>query len=587
MSDVEEKVSRFLMQATLGADQQTIDAVAEVGMETWLDRQLAAPPESDRAYQTLTAEIWQFFRRRLLQAYGETAINGDGNNPALPYKWYFHMAWWHKALSANPEDLLRQRVAQALSELLVISDNSQLELNAIGMASYYDLLYKHAFGSYSDLLYEVSLHPCMGVYLSHMNNRKADPAKHIHPDENYAREIMQLFSIGLYQLNKDGTHKQDAKGRDIPSYDNTDIKQLARVFTGLTADSYEYEWITSFWGPDYNGYPVAFDDGIEKSYKTVPFVNMVRPMHIDENYHDRQPKKLLNGHITLRGGESGYQEIRKVVKQLVTHPNTAPFVATHLIKQLVTSNPSPEYVRTVAEAFGPRGNIKAAVRKILSYPLSHNVRKDSTQSGNKVVESQKLKSPLLRSTQLLRAFRVYNQSGRLWLTGEVFGEELSQHPLSAPTVFNFYKPDFAPHGAIQAMGLVAPEFELHNSATSIAYVNLMYHWFFGDYYPGVSTVISQQPGITNVPELDPDVLAEYTRDKLQLDFTEEIVLARDRSRHDELIDHMSVLLTGKRHLSIKPQIKKAFSQYADHPQWVVQTIAFMIAISPDFTVLEA
>lgn len=592
------KSCRFLMQATLGANNALIQQVAEQGIEHWLEQQLNhdLTRAEKHTYQTSTKNIWQHFRKRLLASYGEGAINGDGNNPALPYKWYFHMAWWQQALASEangqPEandHLLRQRVAQALSEVLVISDNSSLELDAVGMASYYDLLYQHAFGSYADLLYQVSLHPCMGVYLSHMNNRKAEPAKHIHPDENYAREVMQLFTIGLYQLNPDGSRKKDLQGRDIPTYDNDDIKQLARVFTGLTAHSYQYEWTTSFWGSDYNGHPVSFDDGIDKSYKTVPFVNMTQAMVVHESYHDRQPKQLLQGHITLPGGQSGAAEIRMVIERLVAHPSTAPFIARNLINQLVTSNPSPAYVRSVASKFGARGDLKAVVREVLTYPLRHAVVSVQLPAAyleqGKVVQSQKLKSPLLRSTQLLRAFGAYNRSGRLWLIGDDIQEPLQQHPLSSPTVFNFYKPDFIPHGPLGTAALKAPEFELHTSATSVAYVNLMYYWFFGDYLPAISTKINNE--VANVAELNPEILKRNGWDKLRLNFEQELVMAKDPRQHDALIDHLSLVLTGKTNLTIKDKIKAAFRLYRDKPEWVVQTIVFMLAISPEFTVQEA
>lgn len=584
MADKRTAASRFLMQATLGADMATIDRVAEQGITGWLDKQLNTPISSKDTYQRETAAIWQHFRQRLEKAHGAAAINGDGNNPALPYKWYFHMAWWQQALSPkNAQHLLRQRVAQALSELLVISDNSSLELDAVGMASYYDLLYRHAFGNYGDLLYEVSMHPCMGVYLSHMNNRKADASQHIHPDENYAREIMQLFSIGLFELNADGTRKQDAKGRDIPTYDNRDIKQLARVFTGLRAHSYQYEWETSFWEAGYNGYEVSFEDGIDKRYKTVPFVDMTRPMQVDEDFHDRGGKRLLKGHLDLPGGRDGAEEIRAVVDGLIAHPNTAPFVAKHLIQQLVTSNPSSDYVRAVAARWGRRGDLKAVIREVLTYPLKHSV--DAKGKGG-AARSQKLKSPLLRATQLLRAFGAHNDSGRMWVTGESIEKLLNQHPLSAPTVFNFYKPDYTPHGPVEHAGMVAPEFELHTSANAIDYVNAMYYWFFGEFYPEVSTVISSEPGVHNVPEFEPNKLAAQTRDKLRLNFERELKLAADPRRHDELIDHISLLLTGKTDIPLKSEIKKAFALYRDNPLWVVQTVVFMVAISPEFTIQE-
>lgn len=576
-------VNRFLQQATLGADAQLQSAVAKQGIEPWLRQQFGERLQSQHTYEQACDDIWQDFRRRLKRAHGEWAINGDGNDPALPYKWYFHMAWWQQTLGSD-KHLLRQRTAQALSEILVVSDNSSLELDAIGMASYYDLLFKHAFGSYADLLYDVAMHPVMGVYLSHMNNRKADKARHIHPDENFAREIMQLFSIGLYELNADGSLRLDAQGQSIPTYDNDDIKQLARVFTGLKAESYQYEWNTSFWQSSYNGYKVGFNDGVDKTYKTVPFVNMTQPMQVDEAYHDRGPKRLLNGHIQLPGGERGAREIRKVVDRLVAHPSTAPFIAKKLIQQLVTSNPAPDYVQSVAQKFGSKGDLQATIYEILTYPQRHAVGDISTAGD---LKSQKLKSPILRATQLLRAFNVHNRSGKLWLTGDDIEEMLQQHPLSSPTVFNFYKPDYVPHGYLAEDGLVAPEFELHTSANAINYVNLVYYWMFGGYLPGVSTEISSAAGQINVPELRQEQMRQHTRDQLRFDFGRYIAKAKDISHHDELIDDMSMLLAAQRNLPIKGAIKRAFNNYRDQPEWVVQTIAFMLAISPEFTVQEA
>ena len=560
------------MQSTLGAHNALLDQVSDMGIHGWLDRELNQRPSEGEQYLPLTRKIWQHFRSRLIERHGEGAINGDGNNPALPYKWYFHMAWWHHALSGD-EHLVRKRVAQALSELLVISDQSVLELDALGMADYYDLLYTHAFGYYDELLEAVSLHPCMGVYLSHMNNRKADPAQHIHPDENYAREIMQLFTIGLVELDADGREKQDSQGLPIPTYDNRDIKELARVFTGIRAASYKHEWTNSFWESSYNGYPVGFSDGVPKAHKTIPFVDMTRPMQVEEAFHDRGPKRLLKGRIRLPGKQKGATEIRAVVRALVAHPNTAPFVARHLIRQLVTSNPSPDYVAAAAGKFGPRGDLKAMVREILTYPLAH--------PGENY---RKLKSPLLRVTQLLRAFKAHNESGRLWLIGDDIQEALGQHPLSAPTVFNFYSPDFVPPGPLENHNLTAPEFQLHGDDTAIAYVNTLYQWFFGEFYPAVSTRISDQE--PNVAELDPERLQEITEDRLRLDFSELTALAQRPGNHGELVDRVCRLLTGKRRPALKKRILDTVRDYRDRPDWVIQTLLFMVAVSGDFTVLE-
>ena len=585
-----EDTSRFLMQATLGADQNLLDAVHEVGPKSWLESQLAAAPKDLAPFETATRAIWDDFRKRLERAHGAAALNGDGNDPALVFKWYFHMAWWSHTLTRR-DDLLRQRVAQALSEILVISDESSLELDSIGVASYYDLLYKHAFGSYSDLLYDVSMHPMMGIYLSHMGNQKANPAKNIHPDENYAREVMQLFTIGLFELNQDGTEKLNVNGQPIPTYDNQDIKELARAFTGLLPPAYEYHWETSYWEESYNGDPVDFDDGVEAEFKSIPFIDATQSMVVNERYHDRGAKSLLNGRLKLPGNQSGEDEIWSVVQQLVAHPSTAPFVAKHLINRLVTSNPSPDYVAKVSAAFGPRGDLGNAVRVLLSYPLENEVAvtrlPTARVSGNKVIQSQKLKSPLLRVTQILLAFKAQNKSGKMWLVGDDIRETLQMHPMSAPTVFNFYKADFAPHGDLQKQGLKAPEFELHTSATSVGYVNMMYYWFFDGYLPLVSTRIGEGKSQINTMELDPDTLWANEEDSLWFDLNEETAIAANTAQIDQMIDQMSILLTGQRDTAVRDRIKASFEQYADKPEWVVATVAFMIAISPEFAVQEA
>ena len=195
-----QDTATFLMQATLGADQETINQVNQQGAANWLEQQLNHTYRTADSFQTKTSEIWQYFRRKLLAQVGGDSryLDGNGNGAALPYWFYWRMAWWHKTLTADAESLVRHRIAQALSEIIVISDQSNLQLDAEGMASFYDLFYQHAFGHYDELLTAVSLHPCIGTYLSHMNNQKADPSRNIHPDENYAREIMQLFTCLLY-----------------------------------------------------------------------------------------------------------------------------------------------------------------------------------------------------------------------------------------------------------------------------------------------------------------------------------------------------------------------------------------------------
>ncbi len=588
MADSLEDTSRFLMQSTLGADYDFLEHVANKGITIWLDEQIAH--DSSFNIKSNADAIWSYFRTLLQNAHGEANINGRGNNPALPYKYYFRMAWWDRVLrkgrslnsvpsiAEDGRNLVRHRIAQALSEILVVSENSILEQDSVGLASYYDIFYENAFGSYSDILYKVSMHPCMGVYLTHMNNRKEVMSENIHPDENYAREIMQLFTIGLFELNPDGSRKQGANG-DIPSYDNNDIKQLARVFTGIKASRYLYEWPSGL-DLNINNQPINLGDNVSKTFKRIPYVDMVNPMTIDGAFNDTGAKSLLKGHINIGAGVGGTTAIREVVDKLVSHPNTAPFIAKKLIQQLVTSNPSKAYVSAVANAFGTNGDMAATVRAILLHP--------------EAASPEKLKSPTLRVCQLLRAVKINNTSDKLWLVGDQIKEQLAHHPLAAPTVFNFYKPDFSPHGDIENQGKVAPEFELHNAATSIAYVNLMYDWLLGDAYPAVSTRVNSDPSILNVPELDYAKLAAFPLDKLKPDFSAELPLALDANKHDELIDRISLLLTGSKNITGRAKIKAAYSQFATDingtitnqtATWIVQTVYFMVAISADFAVL--
>jgi len=616
----DEKSARFLMQATLGADFDTIKKVSTDGISNWLTDQLNHTVASDDSFLKKTKDIWRGasgnkgFRQLFIDKFSEANINGKGNNPALPYNYYFRMAWWHRTLCHNSsitvsgtdaitetekvsaierdaDSMVRHRVAQALSEILVISDNSILENNAEGMASYYDLLYKHALGSYKDLLTEVSLHPCMGVYLTHINNRKEVTAQNIHPDENYAREILQLFTIGLYQLNQDGSRKKDGNGKDIPTYNNQDIQQLARVFTGIKAKSYLYEWPVELGsGTDKfdfsveNGRAIVLDDSVPKIYKMVPYVDMVSQMITEDSFHDQGSKTLPNVAITLAAGQSATDEIQDAVTKLVAHSSTAPFIATKLIQQLVTSNPTPAYVQAVATAFSSQGNLKETVRTILEYPLTNPVTVSNGAHINGNIE--KLKSPTLRVTQLLKAFKASNVSGRLWLIGSDLKEALHHHPLSSPTVFNFYKPDFAPHGDIEQSNKVAPEFELVDAHTSISYANMLYDWLFGNAMPLVTTGLGSS---STVPELNADELLKNNDDKLKLDLTAELALAANRADHSKLIERISLILTGQINSSNEQAILDATQNYdVTSPvqrNWIVQTVIFMIAASPQFTVL--
>jgi uncharacterized protein (DUF1800 family) len=360
------EASRFLSQATLGADWEEIHRTASIGFDAWLDDQFTRPigylqPELDLRLR-MGLELDSEHRR-----------------------W----SWWRQVMSGP--DPLRQRVALALSEIFVVSDNQDaVASNTIGAANYYDMLLRNSFGNYRDLLHDISLHPIMGAYLSHLRNDRSDPRVGRYPDENYAREIMQLFSIGLYRLKPDGTLLKDGLGRPIPTYDNDDITELAKVFTGL-----------AFASPDGDFY-----DGVEV---------WTEPMRMYEPHHEPGAKHLLLGKY-LAPGQTGMQDVDAAIDNLFRHPNVGPFISRRLIQRLVTSNPPPAYVERIAAIFandgsGVRGNLKAVIRAILLDPEARR-----TPVGSEIGRGM-LRESFLRRVHLARAFDASNLASS-WPIGD-------------------------------------------------------------------------------------------------------------------------------------------------------------------------
>jgi len=311
-------VSRFLNQATLGSTTDEINALNTSGMtfEAWIDDQFTKPMGD---HHDLVMEI-----------FNNTLDPGEGET--FPHAFYFPAAWFHHNLTST--DQLRNRMATALSEIFVVSIFAgTIEDHANGLGDYYDILYKNAFGNIEDILLNISLHPVMGEWLSHIQNSKAIPEENVHPDENYAREVMQLFSIGLFELEENGNRKKDANGNDIPTYDNNDIKEFAKVFTGLSyAQSEEF-----------------YD---EQNYPLAPSMRM--PMKMYPAFHESSEKRLLNGYV-IPAGQSGMKDIRDAINHLFNHPNTPPFLGKAMIQFLTTSNPSPGYIYRVSQAFKDNG----------------------------------------------------------------------------------------------------------------------------------------------------------------------------------------------------------------------------------------
>lgn len=443
------EASRFLAQASLGANLETIYHVAEIGLEDWIDEQFEVPATyfletMDQVYD----EVYQFY----------IAGGGDPNNFSCRPDWVeSNYAWWQ--MTMTNEDLLRHRMAEALSEILVISkENSDVRDYGYGVASYYDIFIRNAFGNYKDILMEVTLHPVMGKYLSHLNNPKSIPEENIFPDENYAREVMQLFSIGLFELNQDGSRKLDGNGNFIPTYDNKDISELAKVLTGLGAGGLS-ECGTA--------YEPAF-------WLEIRHIDMTEPMAMYENWHEQGEKVLFEDQV-IPAGQPGIEDVEDAVEIIFNHPNVGPFISRLLIQRLVKSNPSPEYISDVAGTFndngdGIRGDMKSIIKAILLHPEAREC--DYLEAP----ENGKLKEPVLRYTQFAKAINSFVDEGRYWNTGNYILAASAHHPLHSPSVFNFYLPDFQPIGPIADADLVGPEFQIHNTKTSIGFINQAYNW---------------------------------------------------------------------------------------------------------------
>lgn len=518
--------SRFLQQATFGATEGSIAEVQRLGYSNWLDAQLAMPaslhlPEMDR-----------YARFRGAQGDTTYGVNLEQRPGELPFAEMRthdrHYVWWTQAIKAP--DQLRQRIAFALSEILVISDRgSDLSRYPRGTTHYYDLLVKHAFGNYRQLLEDISLNPMMGIWLTHVRSSKESP------DENYPRELMQLFSIGLAQLNQDGTLKLGSNGKAQPTYDQDIILDLSRALTGWT-----FAGSQSFYSTPSTG------------------VDSIAPLIAFEEEHDRGAKTLLGGEV-LPAGQTAEQDLQSVIDNVFAHPNVGPFICRRLIQRLVTSNPSPAYLFRVAGVFndnghGVRGDLGAVVKAILLDPEAR-VRDDSAGAG-------KLKEPIMRLASLFRACYSEPSSNPPTLGRFVLNDTTSQYgqaPLSAATVFNFFEPDFSPAGPLVDAGLYGPEFQIVTETTAVDMAN---HLYDGIRY-GFAVDRSQ---------------VDYLRLNLAA------IIARV-SNSNALIDYLEVLLIGRPLASAsRAELSKIVSQYQDDPEAAAESILQTIVAIPEFAV---
>ncbi len=489
--------ARFLVQAAFGPSRddpadadiipENVEQVMALGFEGWLDAEFAKPVTKLQPFVDVSESIPEFYIDRKIAAWWARAM-GAPETPGGPAVQY---------------DALRHRIAFCLSQILVTSDRPEaLAVQPAGMANYYDVLVQHAFGNYRDILYNVTRHPVMGFYLSALKNQKADPATNRYPDENYAREVMQLFSIGLWELNTDGTRKQ-VNGQDIPTYNNSHITNFARVFTGMT----------------YAGGAGNFTGANE---------NWLLPMILVDAQHDCAAKTLLNGAtLPVRTpsvpdtGSATDLDLNAAIDNLFNHPNVGPFLARLLIQRLVTSNPSHAYIGRVAAKFNNngaavRGDMKAVIKAILLDPEARDAaHMDDPLFG-------KIREPFLRVVNMARAFDAASPSG-LYQLGSFFMDHYEE-PMKSPSVFNFYLPGYTPPGEIQAAGLVAPELQIVNATSAVSAPNYYYNAILSDLHrwgtadPQRRTQLNLTHELTFVAGATPDIDALIRRLDLVLTY---------------------------------------------------------------------
>jgi len=426
---------RLLTQASFGPTEAEVTRTMALGAAGWLDEQLAKPVKPAHLARWDADEAAAKARDAKATAGAPSVLS----------------SFYQQALQAD--DQLRQRTAFALSEIFVVSLAELGNQQARAVASYHDMLTRNAFGNFRTLLQDVAMHPAMGIYLSHMKNRKEDAASGRVPDQNFAREIMQLFSIGLVQLNSDGTAKRDGNGAPIDTYGVADIEGLSSVFTGF-----------SWYGPDTLN--SRFSGGLQDPNR------LVMPMQGYPQFHSTLAKSFLGTTVAAQATPSA--SLTAAIDTLFAHPNVGPFIGRQLIQRLVTSSPSPAYVARVAAVFnnngsGVRGDLKAVVRAVL---LDDEARSATVAAG---AQYGKLREPVLRLTAFLRAYSAKSDSGKVLMTyTNDPGTTLAQTPLYSPSVFNFFRPGYVPPGGeAAAASMTLPEMQITNESSVAGYANYM------------------------------------------------------------------------------------------------------------------
>jgi uncharacterized protein (DUF1800 family) len=492
--------ARFLQQAQFDSSLDDIAAVKAKGYAGWLDEQMARPSSQGG---------WDW-----LQSRGYGVID---KREFYFAEWYLpdYMVWYQVLKSPDP---VRRRMALALSEFFVVGVDgiTQPWFKAFQVAHHFDILCKHAFGSFRQLLEEVTLSVAMGSFLNTLYNEKEDPVTGRLPDENYAREVMQLFTIGVNQLEIDGTPKTGADGRPLDAFTQADVTNLARVFTG---------WV--------------LDDSAGVTSITVgPFTNHVlnveytrKPMVLRPHRHSLLEKRFLG--TTIPAGTEGVASLKIALDTLAGHPNVGPFFSRQMIQRLVTSDPTPAYVERVARVFnddgsGARGNLKAVFRAIL---LDDEARGAASLASP---THGKLREPMLRFAQWGRAFKLTSKAGTWKVTPPNWnGNSLGQYPLRAPSVFNFFRPGYVPpNTGFAARKATAPEFQLVNETNVSQYINFMQNVLPNGLWVNGPELLEQPMGSTPTDGHD-----------IKPDYSAEMALASDPAA---LVRHLNLILAAGR-----------------------------------------
>lgn len=478
--------ARSLLQATFGINTALVEQVEKEGFSAWLDRQMPLANDVDSK---------AFFETRGMDAIDTKAHFRSELN--------FDAMIWSQLMTQGNQ--VRKRMALALSEIFVVSMTGlNLPWKPQAVGAYWDILNTHAFGRFRDLLEAITLSPAMGAYLNMRGSQGGSTVTGRVPDENFAREIMQLFTIGLVELNIDGTAKL-RNGLPIEVYDNKDVEGLAKVFTGFDLD---YSGVAM--NPSPVPGPMVPDVRLVRQSMTADYRRWSPPAA--GSTHSLEEKRFLG--VTIPAGTGPNESLRRALDVLVNHPNVGPFISKQLIQRLVSSNPSGPYVARVAMVFdnngrGVRGDLGAVFKAILLDPEA------TDPATAKSPFSGRLREPMVRFAQWARTFDAKSTSGN-WSIRDLSPDYLlKQAPFRSPSVFNFFRPEHVPaRSQTMANNMVAPEFQIATDTTVASYVNF------------ISGIVQNKA---------------YWYEDIEADYTPYIALADDSTK---LLDALDLVLTG-------------------------------------------